>query len=243
MNTFRIGKYLESVFLIYNNVIYNNYNFILIYIVFSDMIRMTRENVIFERHKTMDGLDKHVRFVSGSPQFRVLESIDEQAPVYRIYSQNDLLNDLSGIELDHGESKIIRTNDEVFTLFTGDIIFSLISGNACIVSKKHEGYMYTQNYIKLFTDSSINPTFLVYLLNEDQRIKKQFQIGLQGSSILKYTLKQLRDLKLPVLPSLEKQKMIGDIYFKQLKVEALKKRVAEKERILTFRRLERGRYE
>lgn len=27
------------------------------------------------------------------------------------------------------------------------------------MSKKHEGYMYTQNYIKLFTDSSINPTF------------------------------------------------------------------------------------
>ena len=47
----------------------------------------------------MDGLDKHVRFLSGSPQFRILESTDEHAPIYRLYSQNDLLNDLSGIEV------------------------------------------------------------------------------------------------------------------------------------------------
>ena len=100
-----------------------------------------------------------------------------------------------------------------------------------------------RNYIKLFTDGAIEPAFLVYLLNEDRRIKKQFQLGLQGSSILKYTVKQLRELELPPLPSLERQKMIGEIYLKQLKVEALKRRTAEDEKKLLFRKLEEICYE
>lgn len=191
----------------------------------------------------MNCVEKHVRMVGGSPQFRIAETEDEQAPVYSIYSQGDLLDDLTGIELNYGESKKIRTKDEVSTLFAGDVVFSLISGNACIVGNRHEGYLFTQNYIKLFTDGAIEPAFLVYLLNEDRRIKKQFQLGLQGSSILKYTVKQLRELELPPLPSLERQKMIGEIYLKQLKVEALKRRTAEDEKKLLFRKLEEICYE
>ena len=186
----------------------------------------------------MGRLKNHVKLVSGSPQFRIEESADSQAPAYWIYSQNDLLEDLAGIEAACGGRKKICTRDEVSTLFAGDLIFSLISGNACMVGKRHEGYLYTQNYIKLFTDSSVVPAFLVYLLNEDRRIQKQFQTGLQGSSILKYTLKQLRELELPSLPSLERQRIIGEIYLKQLRVEALKKRAAEEEKLLLLGRLE-----
>lgn len=191
----------------------------------------------------MNALDKHVRFMSGSPQFRITDTTDEQDPVYWIYSQGDLLDDLTGVEMNYGEGKKIRTKDEVTTLFAGDIVFSLISGSACIVGKRHEGYLYTQNYIKLFTDGSLDPTFLVYLLNEDRRIKKQFQMSLQGSSILKYTVKQLKELELPSLPPLERQKMIGEIYLKQLKREALKKRAAEEETTLLLHRLEEICYE
>lgn len=187
----------------------------------------------------MNALEKHVRFVSGSPQFRIDVAEDEQAPVYWIYSQGDLLDDLTDMELNLGEGKRIRTRDEVSTLYVGDIVFSLISGNACIVRKRHEGYLYTQNYIKLFTDGSLEPAFMVYLLNEDRRIRRQLQAGLQGSSILKYTMRQLKGLELPFLPPLERQKMIGDIYLKQLKVEALKKRAAEEEKMLLLHGLEK----
>ena len=183
-------------------------------------------------------LEKHVRFVSGSPQFRITESKDKQAPVYWIYSQSDLMEDLTGVEVSWGESKEIRTRDEVATIFAGDIVFSLISGSACIVSKNHEGYLCTQNYVRLFTNGAVEPSFLVYLLNEDSRVKRQLQMGLQGSSILKYTVKQLRELVLPPFPSKERQIMIGGIYLKQLKLEALKKRVAEGEKKLLLHRLE-----
>ena len=188
-------------------------------------------------------LEKHVRFLSGSPQFRITESDGGWASEYWMYSQSDLLEDLTGVEAGDGGSKKIRTADDVSTLYEGDIIFSLISGNACIVSKKHEGYLYTQNYIKLFTDGFMDSAFLVYLLNEDKRMKKQFWTGLQGSFVLKYTLKQLKELELPPLPSLEKQRIIGAVYLKQLKVEALKKKAAQEEKMLLLGRLERICYE
>lgn len=183
-------------------------------------------------------LDKHVKFVSGSPQFRITETTSEQAPRYCVYSQNDLFDDLMGVKSNYLENKIIRTKDQVNTLFGGDIIFSLISGTACIVSKEHEGYLYTQNYIKMFIDASIDSKFLLYLLNEDKQVRKQFKTGLQGSTTLKYTLKQLKELMLPVLPPLEKQKVMGAIYLKQLKTEALKCRMAKAETTFLLHRLE-----
>lgn len=174
-------------------------------------------------------LIEHVQFLSGTPQFRIREIADEQARGYQVFSQRDLFDDLSGARSADPESKVIRTNDMVTTLYSNDIVFSLISGTACIVSEQHEGYLYTQNYIKLFADASINSKFLIYLLNENVSVRRQFQTGVQGSATMKYTLKQLKELVLPVLPSIEKQEIIGDMYLKQLKLEMLKCRVARAE--------------
>lgn len=187
----------------------------------------------------MDEIYNYVKtFCSGSPQFRITEAKNEQAPSYRIYSQNDLFDDLTGVKTEVSENKVIRTEDQVSTLLSGDIIFSLISGNACIVSKEHEGYLYTQNYIKMSVESNIDAKFLLYLFNEDKLVRRQLQAGLQGSAVLKYTLKQLKELRLPVLPSMEKQKIVGDIYLKQLKVETLKYRQAKAETAFLLHKLE-----
>ena len=64
----------------------------------------------------MNKLSDLVMFVSGSPQFRIIESIDEPSPSYYVYSQEDLLNDLSMFEMITEERKVIRTNDDVNTL-------------------------------------------------------------------------------------------------------------------------------
>ena len=79
--------------------------------------------------------------------------------------------------------------------------------------------------------------YLVYLLNEDQSIKKQFLIGMQGSQVLKYTLKQVKGLKLPKCPSIEKQQMIGELYFNQLRLQALRNRVANSETTILLAKL------
>lgn len=186
----------------------------------------------------MHKLTDYAELLGGIPQFRIVETISGRAPLYNVFGQNDLLEDLFGVESQKKDSKVIRTTEQVTTLSTGNIIFSLISGTACIVSEKHKRYLYTQNYIKISPDSSIDPKFLIYLLNEEEMVRKQLHFGLQGSTTLKYTLKQLKCLELPMLPSLEKQRLIGDVYLKQLKVQALKCREAKAETKVVLYKLE-----
>jgi len=186
----------------------------------------------------MGKLNELVELVSGSPQFRITEVFDEKTPLFTYYSQTDLTDDLVGIISEDVENKQVRTNDKVNTLCDGDVVFSLITGIATIVSKEHEGYLYTQNYVKLLPSHKIDSKFLVYLINENKAIKKQFVLGLQGSQVLKYTLKQLKELELPKIPSIDKQKNIGQVYFNQLRLQALRNRVAEFETIIRLAKLE-----
>ncbi len=188
----------------------------------------------------MEKLSERVEFVSGSPQFRITEDGDEQSPLYIFYSQTDLAADLTGVLSSNTENKRIRTQDEVNTLRRGDVVFSLISGSAAIAGKEHDGYLYTQNYIKLLPDESLDAKFLVYLLNENRSFRRQLQQSLQGSSVMKYTLKQINELKIPLLPSLDKQTIIGSIYLKQQRLQALKKRAADLETVILLKRLEEG---
>lgn len=186
----------------------------------------------------MGKLSELVELVSGSPQFRINEVFDEKTPLFTYYSQTDLTDDLVGIISKNVDNKQVRTNDKVNTLCDGDVVFSLITGIVTIVRKEHEGYIYTQNYVKLVPSNKIDSKFLVYLINENKTIKKQFMLGLQGSQVLKYTLKQLKELEIPKIPCIDKQKIIGQVYFNQLKLQTLRNRVAEFETKIKLSKLE-----
>jgi len=177
----------------------------------------------------MNRLQDEVRLLSGSAQFRFVETTDPEAPLYRYYGQVELSDDLVGIDTLDKEAKQIRLYEKVIVTKTEDVIFSLISGKASIVREIHNGYLLTQNYIILEPNTYIDKKFLVYLLNEDKDIKKQFQLSMQGSIVMKYSLAQLRSIVLPLMPSLERQKVIGELYFNQLRLTALKNRVANME--------------
>ncbi|WP_018213517.1 restriction endonuclease subunit S [Desulfitobacterium hafniense] len=185
----------------------------------------------------MKRLEDVVELVSGSPQFRIKEAFDDRAPLYTYYGQSDLEDDWIGMDSNRSDSKHVRTFDKVNTLCQGDVVFSLISGKSTLVGENHHGYLYTQNYVKLVTGKRVDAKYLVYLLNEDQSIKKQLQMGLQGSQVLKYTLKQVKELELPDLPTIEKQRLIGELYFNQLRLEALRKRAANSERAIVLEKL------
>jgi len=174
---------------------------------------------------------------SGSPQFRIVESFETQVPLYKFYSQTDLIDDLTGTESSSNDSKQIRTSDKLHLLKCNDIVFSLISGTASIVTGVHHNYLYTQNYVKIAPNNTIKSKYLVYLINEDKAVRRQLSQSLQGSQVLKYTLRQVNDLELPQLPTLEKQKLIGDIYFKQLRVQMLRKRVAKADTLIKLQNL------
>lgn len=175
-----------------------------------------------------------VQFEVGSPQFRIQTSGDKSAPEFRFYGQNELEADLRQVHVKQGSVKTIRTFDSVSIVKEGDLIFSLISGTATLVSSAHEGYLLTQNYVKLVPERRVAPGYLLYVLNEDKAIKRQFHRELQGTATIKYTVKQLKSLRLPDFPDYQKQKLIGEFYRNQLHLEALEKRLATRK---TKRRL------
>lgn len=187
----------------------------------------------------MKRLDNVVESVTGSPQFRIKEAFEDKAPLYSYYGQPDIEDDLVGIDSNASDSKQVRTFDKLNTLCQGDVVFSLISGRSTIVGAIHQGYLYTQNYVKLVPNEKVDSKYLVYLLNEDKFLKKQFQIGLQGSQVLKYTLKQVKELELPDLPTIDKQRIIGELYFNQLRLQALRNRVANTETTIVLEKLRR----
>ena len=188
----------------------------------------------FIKARTMISICDIAELISGTPQFRITEDLSGSAPMYFFYSQSDLEDDLSRVSKQNIARKQIRTLDEVITTCAGDVVFSLLSGKAAIVQAEHSGLLLTQNYVRLVPLDTLNADYLVYLLNEDQSIRYQLHISQQGSITMKYTLKQLRELIFPALPSLEKQRLIGEIYLSQLKLNTLRKRVAELETVLVL---------
>lgn len=194
-----------------------------------------QEFVIIERHKMK--LEDIINIIPGTPQFRIKESLQISAPNYYFYGQQELENDLTGVMLNKENSKTISTMDNLSLVCEGDILFSLISGRTTIVREKHNGYLYTQNYVKLIPEAKLDSKYLVYLLNESDFIRNQWLKGLQGSAVLKHTVKQLRELELPNMHTYDKQKIIGDIYFNQQQLSALRMRVANTEQILLIEKL------
>ena len=73
----------------------------------------------------------------------------------------------------------------------------------------------------------VDRKYMAYLINENPSIKRQFKQNLQGSQVIRYSLKLLKEIALPELPPIEIQRVIGDIYFKQLLLRSLRQRVAE----------------
>lgn len=179
-----------------------------------------------------------VGLVSGTPQFRIKESALTSAPSYALYSQSDLEGDLSGLvypdvpSVQSEQKRCVRTFDAVVTAAAGDTVFSLLTGTAAVVLPEHDGYLLTQNYVKLVPSGSIDPRYLVYLLNENQETRRRLRLGQQGSATMKFTLKQLKTLELPTLAPRERQERIGELYLNMRRLGALKKLVSEQETIL-----------
>ena len=167
---------------------------------------------------------------TGISQYRIEESNRSDAKVYILYGQNELYEDLYGVPGAMSDRKQIKVDGMGPGAIAkeGDLLFSTISGEATIVSEEHDGYVFTQNYARMEPMSRlVDRKYMAYLINENQSIKRQFKQNLQGSQVIRYSLKLLKEIALPELPSIEIQRVIGDIYFKQLLLRSLRQRVAE----------------
>lgn len=167
---------------------------------------------------------------TGISQYRIEESNRSDAKIYTLYGQNELYEDLYGVPGAMSDRKQIKVDGMGPGAIAkeGDLLFSTISGEAAIVSAEHDGYVFTQNYARMEPMSKlVDRKYMAYLINENQSIKRQFKQNLQGSQVIRYSLKLLKEIALPELPPIEIQRVIGDIYFKQLLLRSLRQRVAE----------------
>lgn len=97
-------------------------------------------------------------------------------------------------------------------------IINLIKSKAAPISAYSESKVITQNFLKcLFDESKILPWYFCYQFNEGKELEQQIAMFHQGTtlSVKKLNVKTIGDLKIS-LPSLEKQKLIGDVYRKSI---------------------------
>ncbi|WP_040977794.1 restriction endonuclease subunit S [Oceanobacillus jeddahense] len=148
-----------------------------------------------------------------------------------IYTYEDLTDDLNGFFLDLQESiSNGNTNYKDNHLSrVGEVVFSFVSSKAALVSDVNKGKVINQNFAKLIIKyKQLDCSYLCYVLNESNYMKKQMSISMQGSTVRKLTPAILKSLELK-LPTIEKQEMIGKAYLKLKKRQALAKKQADLE--------------
>ena len=178
----------------------------------------------------------------GSPQVRIKVSKNTDARNYFFYDQNHLLQDISQSEIeDSAVEKTIKTEDTVEVAEENDLIISLISATSAKVSVQHQGYLISQNYVKLvpIDENIIDENYVIYLLNESHLVKKQLARQLQGSNFVKVTIAILKNLEIPMIP-IEKQRQIGKWYMKTNRLNTLRQRVEMNQKRLADELIERG---
>ncbi|RPJ97635.1 hypothetical protein BSBH6_01432 [Bacillus subtilis] len=182
-------------------------------------------------------LEEIVTVKIGRNLSRGHEKID---PTLVAYTYEDLINDLDGSFLDSQVRPDAEQNhQESYLSSAGDVVFSFVSSKAGLVSNLHHGKVINQNFAKLMIEHhELDSRYLCYALNESQAMKKQMAISMQGSTVPKLTPAILKELEIK-LPSIEKQRMIGNAYFCLRKRQALAKKQAELEEQLYLEALKR----
>jgi restriction endonuclease S subunit len=155
------------------------------------------------------------------------------------YSYEDLMNDLNGLYLDSQTSAYHRNSGHknVYLSRAGEVVFSFVSSKAGIVSNANQGKIINQNFAKLIVEHNhLDHRYLCYVLNESDEMKRQKAISMQGSIVRKFTPSILKELEIK-LPSIEKQRTIGQAYFLLRKRQALAKKQIELEEQLYLKAL------
>ncbi|WP_124057597.1 restriction endonuclease subunit S [Vaginisenegalia massiliensis] len=129
----------------------------------------------------------------------------------KVYSNEDIINDLCHVSNDNSVSKIKFENR--FVVRKGDILYNLATSKASVVSEANQGKLFNQNFVQLVSQTGdVDSKYVCFILNESQLIKKQMYKQMQGSTVPKLTPSILGEIDIKLI-ELEKQKLLGHIYF------------------------------
>ena len=99
--------------------------------------------------------------------------------------------------------------------------------SATIVSDENKDKFISQVFSIMKIDTTkLNPWYLCYLLNESDIVAKQCSVLLQGSVITRLSAHQLKQMKIPVIPMNEQEKL-GRLYATALYQHYLETRKAD----------------
>lgn len=136
-----------------------------------------------------------------------------------LYSADDLIEDLF---LGYNESSKFKKNK--FILSSGDVVINLMTNKATVVSEKNDGKIMSQRIMHFkIKPNEIYSWYLVFLLNESEKIKQQEHASMEGTVFRRITAKAIKDLEIN-LPPFSVQEKIGDSYRLLLKNYRLKKK-------------------
>lgn len=135
--------------------------------------------------------------------------------------------DLGKFRYDAPEPKylVLKDNHNAKCIYKDQIVFNMITGECVLVGSKYSGAILQYNYTHIEVDKEkVYPRYLVYWFNHSPKALKQLQLFMQGGSMIKkITHKQLQDMEI-TLPTMEKQKLVGDLAYKRKKLKYLKEK-------------------
>lgn len=148
------------------------------------------------------------------------------------YDPTDFRNDLN-----YATDYSGKESEDTANTHEGQMLFSIVNGNATIVSKQNAGKLIKDFFIKVEVDTEkIYPWYLCYLINESEEVKRAKYINNQGSTIARFTNRFFREIDLQ-LPDMDKQKSIGDLYKLALNKYYLEEQAAKNNRDMILNNL------
>ncbi|WP_323711110.1 restriction endonuclease subunit S [Mammaliicoccus lentus] len=172
-------------------------------------------------------LKDYVNYQSGTLIQRLEVDESDLGNRYMIYDQNMLDIDLGLTIDDTYQPRVIKLKDtsRATVVRKEDIVISMMTGECTLVSARHDGSILPYNYTKIeVTSDLLEPAFLVYWFQLAPEVQSQYKQYMQGgSTIKKLTHQQLKSLYI-TLPSIERQRLIGQIGIKEKQLNVLKQR-------------------
>lgn len=142
-------------------------------------------------------------FIQGQNRTRLLNKYK----INDFYNMENFDHDLNLLE----ESKHNNTLSNEILKFR-DIVISVSLFKAVVVSTKHDGKIFDNNFIKVKINKEyMNPCYFIYLVNEDNEVKRQVEKEQQGTLIRRISIKALNEIKVKI-PKKEIQYKIGLAY-------------------------------
>ncbi|TDM20533.1 hypothetical protein ETI05_04565 [Macrococcoides canis] len=142
---------------------------------------------------------------------------DPQGKTYYLYDQYAHAKDqIKYLDNDH-EYKPVSVSDTNNLVFVEqmDLIVNLSSCEVAYPDDEHVGFILPYNYCKIVINDSnkVAPNYIRSWFNESPEAKKQLHLITQGASLVKkLSIQQIKQLNI-TLPDIEKQRLIGKIYY------------------------------